>query len=661
MSDPTIEPAELTWNEQGEPRNTRFDDKYFSSEDGLEEVRYIFLANNGLPERWRERERFVIGETGFGTGLNFLATWALWRERGEPGTTLHFISVERFPLTRDDLARAHLRWPAFTELAETLRKQWPAALPGFHRLSLDSGRVILTLLFGDALEQFNQLDLPPGGGVDAWYLDGFGPRANPRMWSEPLFRQLARLSSPGATLGTFTVAGFVRRGLEGAGFRVTKVAGHGRKKQMLHGVLASNETPSPSTPWFEPPSSHQGERHAVILGAGLAGASVASALARRGWRCTVIERAERPADGASGNHAGIAMPRLSGQWDAPSRLYAEGLRYTLERLEEMGDRVPWRKTGVIQLAHDERQRGRHRKIIEGLAPPEALLRAVDAEEASRLTGLPLDEEALHLPDGAWLQPPALCRALLDHPNIEIRFNTEVATLQRYAPGWRALDSTSQLLAEAEVVVIANGWQANQLNQSAELPLQRLRGQVSHLPVNDDRPMAALCYEGYATPPFDGVSCIGASYDTDNDDLTPTQVDHRANLAMLTRWAPSLTDGVDPSGLTGRAAFRAATPDRLPLAGALPDTAFYPSAYAALHHGRRPGNYPPAKYHSGLYISAGHGSRGLVTCPLIGELIAAQLHGDPPPLERALIHALHPARFLIRELRRPPEHGVKSAV
>ena len=236
MNNDLIEPAELTWDDRGEPRNTRFDDKYFSTDDGLDEVRYLFITNNGLPERWRGRQRFTIGETGFGTGLNFLATWALWRERAEPGATLHFISVERYPLSRDDLERAHRRWPELEPSASELRKQWPALTPGEHRLELDGGRVALTLLLGVAVECYGALERPDDG-VEAWYLDGFGPSANPAMWSEPLFRELARLSAPGATLGTFTIAGFVRRGLEAAGFRVSKIPGHGRKKQMLHGTL----------------------------------------------------------------------------------------------------------------------------------------------------------------------------------------------------------------------------------------------------------------------------------------------------------------------------------------------------------------------------------------------------------------------------------------
>ena len=218
----------------GAPRSKVFDDVYFSAENGLAETEHVFIKGNNLPENWKGKERFVIAETGFGTGLNFLCAWKLFKEQADPAQKLNFISFEKFPLDADEIKVSLHHWHKhFDGYLEPLTEMYPLLVPGFHRVPLDE-KVSLTLIFDDVNEALPQVE----ANVDAWFLDGFKPSTNPDMWSEKVFENMARLSKEGATFATFTAAGGVRRGLTAAGFSVKKVQGFGRKRDMSVGCYS---------------------------------------------------------------------------------------------------------------------------------------------------------------------------------------------------------------------------------------------------------------------------------------------------------------------------------------------------------------------------------------------------------------------------------------
>ncbi|HXI86246.1 MAG TPA: tRNA (5-methylaminomethyl-2-thiouridine)(34)-methyltransferase MnmD, partial [Parvularculaceae bacterium] len=198
--------AALDWA-AGAPRSRDFDDIYFS-DDGAAEVEHVFLAGNDLAARFSSADVFWIGELGFGTGLNFLKTWALWERASKPGARLVYLSIEKFPMRAEDLARAHAAWPELGDHAARLRKGLPPPVAGLHHIDIAPG-VTLILGLGDAMNILCSLE----ARINAWFLDGFAPSKNPDMWSEALFREIAWLSAPGATVATFTVAGDVRRAL----------------------------------------------------------------------------------------------------------------------------------------------------------------------------------------------------------------------------------------------------------------------------------------------------------------------------------------------------------------------------------------------------------------------------------------------------------------
>ncbi len=276
---PALTPAVLDFHADGTAFSVTYGDVYHSANGALDQARHVFLRGNGLPQRWRGREHFVVVETGFGLGHNFLVTWQAWRDDPQACPRLHFISVEKHPVAAADLEIAHEKSGAPPALARQLHANWPMPLPGFHRIELDAGRVVLTLLFGDAEHLLPQCVAK----ADAIYLDGFAPTKNPQMWSATVFSALADLSHADTTLSTWSVASDVRAGLAQAGFNVHKTQGFTGKRYMLSGRFAG---PSDIA---GPPA--ETERSTLVIGAGLAGTGITERLAARGWQVTLLDSA----------------------------------------------------------------------------------------------------------------------------------------------------------------------------------------------------------------------------------------------------------------------------------------------------------------------------------------------------------------------------------
>lgn len=648
--------AQLDWDDQGRPRSRVFDDVYFSTDSGLDETRHVFIEQNRLGERFAALaagQRFVIGETGFGTGLNFLCAWQLFRQQAPAGARLHFVSVEKYPLSHADLQRALALWPELAELAQPLLGQYQAIHGGFQRLVLDAGRVTLTLLIGDALEQLPQLDAQ----VDAWFLDGFAPSKNPEMWTPELFAELARLAAPGASISTFTSTGWVRRLLNAAGFKMKRTPGIGHKWEVLRGEFLGwpEETPAPvaAKPWFARPP-RQGKT-ALVIGGGLAGCSSAASLAARGWQVQLLERHGQLAQEASGNPQGVLYLKLSAHGTALSQMILSGFGYTRRQLEHLQRGLDWDGCGVLQLAFNAKEAERQAQLATAF--PHDLLHILDQEQAQVRAGIGLEHGGLFFPEGGWVHPPALCQWQAGHSGIQVLTHRQVLELRRIDQQWQAWDG-EQLLASAAVVILAGAAEIKQFPASAELPLKRIRGQITRLPqtARSQALATVVCAEGYVAPPRLGEHTLGASFDFNSQDLAPTTAEHAGNLAMLREISSDLLHRLDAEHLPleelqGRAAFRCTSPDYLPIVGPLADPAAFVDTYAALGKDARQVPDLPCPWLEGLYINSGHGSRGLITAPLSGELLAAWLEDEPLPLPRNVAEACHPNRFALRRLIR----------
>jgi tRNA 5-methylaminomethyl-2-thiouridine biosynthesis bifunctional protein len=655
---PVMPHAQLDWDDQGRPYSRVFDDVYFSDQSGLDETRYVFIEQNRLAERFAalpDGGRLVIGETGFGTGLNFLCAWQVFEQHATADARLHFVSVEKYPLSPADLQRALALWPELQVFADQLLAQYVAIHQGFQRLTLANGRVTLTLLIGDALEQLPQLDAQ----IDAWFLDGFAPAKNPDMWTAELFAELARLSAPDATISTFTSTGWVRRLLNAAGFKMKRTPGIGHKWEILRGAFLGwpDEVPMPAgaKPWFMRPTSQTGERRALVIGAGLAGCATAASLAARGWQVCLLERHDAPAREASGNPQGVLYLKLSAHGTALSQLIVSGFGYTRRVLEHLQRGVDWDDCGVLQLAFSAKEAERQAQLAAAF--PEDLLHTLDQAQAEARAGIALPAGGLFYPEGGWVHPPALCQWQATQSNIQVLTHHDVLELRPVDGRWQAWDG-DRLLAEAPVVVLAGAAEIKRFSYSSELPLKRIRGQITRLPqtVESQSLSTVVCAEGYVAPARSGEHTLGASFDFNNEDLTPTEAEHAGNLQMLEEISLDLVarlgaNTLQPEALDGRAAFRCTSPDYLPIVGPLADAQAFALAYSALSKDARQIPDVPCPWLDGLYVNSGHGSRGLITAPLSGELLAAWLDNEPLPLPRAVAEACHPNRFALRRLIR----------
>ncbi len=628
---PSIVPATLDFRAENTPYSHAYDDVYHTVAGGLGQARQVFLDGNRLPSRWIGREHFTIIETGFGLGLNFLATWDAWRSDPARCAQLHFVSVEKHPFCADDLARLHAPWPELAPLSGELRHHWPALTPGIHRLHLDDGRVVLTLIFGDAVVALPQVH----AAADAFFLDGFSPARNPDLWSPAVFAQLARLAASGATLATWSVSGNVRRGLETAGFTLERRPGFGRKREMLTGHRAD----APAAYLDRP-------RRALVIGAGVAGTSVAERLAARGWQITVIDEADGPGRRASGNLAGVFRPLPSLDDNRLARITRAGFlygRHHLARLAEAGHPVRWAATGVLHLARDEKQAAKMRAVVEAHAYPPDYLTFAEQNKASHLAGWPVEQGGWWFPQGGWIQPPTLCTANLAAAgaNISTLFGRRLTRLERSHNLWVALDESGAEIARAPVAILANGVGIRAIAQAVSLPVRPARGQVSHLPAEPgSAPGVVVCRGGYVSPEVDGVRCAGATFVADDESTELRETEHRENLDKLEGILPGFASAFDPASLDGRVAFRPASPDRLPIVGAIP-------AVSAANRDTPLSDIPRQP---GLFAVSGFGARGLVWTSLMGELLASQINGDPLPLEIDLVDALDPARYLLKPPR-----------
>jgi tRNA 5-methylaminomethyl-2-thiouridine biosynthesis bifunctional protein len=694
--------AALKWDRDGLPLSEEFDDYYYSKLNGLEETQYIYLEHNQLAQRFAAlcaRQSFVIGETGFGTGLSFLASWKLWSEQAPPSAKLHYISVEKHPLCHSDLARALKLWPQLGEPAQQLAEHYPQILhPGFHRLSFEQGRVELTLIIADACDGLQQLlqsqhpaFMTTQRAVDAWFLDGFSPAKNPLMWRPELFQRVHQLSAKTATLATFAAATIVKRGLRDNGFSITTHKGFGKKREMVSGQLIHPYRPAAATefehhrhnsphpvPWAvqrkteNKAAAPAAEKAVVIIGAGIAGCHTAHALAQRGWKVTLVEQNTQLASEGSGNPQGVLYAKLSHRQETLSDFNLLALQFAQRHYQPY-----WRRNrnpidssskpaatqtstpmpigqqcGVLQLAHNPKVILAQQKLAQTY-PEQDLFQPVDAVQASAISGLPCEHSGIFYPSAGWLNPAALCHQLCDHPNIQLRLNSQVSQLTRHEQQW-CLELAPGEFIHSPNVVLTTANHLKRFEQTEQLPLKPIRGQVSYVQASttSQKLKTVICGDGYLPPASQDQHCLGATFDPKNSSLNLLDEDHQRNLKTLSQQLPAMSSSLTSGAITGgRAAFRCTTPDYLPLAGPAPIYDNYLEDYALLRKNARSSIAVAGACWPGLYVNVGHGSRGLTYTPICAEIIAAQMNAEPSPVGQDLEASLHPGRFWIRDLCR----------
>jgi tRNA 5-methylaminomethyl-2-thiouridine biosynthesis bifunctional protein len=605
-------PEIVEWQADGTPRSPRFQDIYRSSTGGLAQARHVFLRGCGLPGDWAGQPQWRILETGFGLGLNFLATWRAWKDDPQRPRMLHFASCEAWPVAAADLLRSAEAYPDLLPLATQLSQQWFGLLPGVHRLVFEDGRVLLTLYLRDVKDALRERSFH----ADSIFLDGFDPHSNPAMWDLQTLKAVARHCRRGTRIATWTVAGEVRRDLAQCGFVVEKSEGLPPKRHCLQAVF---------DPAWEPkgrqPLAAVRPGRCVVVGAGLAGAAVAASLARRGWQVAVLDAWAGAAAGASGLPVGLLAPSFSPDDNMLSRLSRSGVRATLQQCRMLlPEGEEWRGTGTLE----DRSGNAHSLAAEVPENQRPWSRAADPRQLAQ-AGLPRATPGIWHEQAAWIKPAALVRAWLAHTGVVRQGSTTVARLARGPDDWQLADAGGAVVARAELVVLAAAHGTASLIGDA-LPLQPVRGQVSWALQSPDQALPPFPVHGNGhfipdVPLPDGPAWFcGSTYERGDTDRSERAQDHRTNLAKLSALLPAVGRQLAPAFADGSVrawtGVRCASGDRRPFLG---------------------------QVQPGLWVSTAMGSRGLTFAALCAELLAARLHGEPLPLERRLAEALDTER------------------
>lgn len=618
--------AALDWTDAG-PVAREAGDVYFSAVNGLEESRTVFLAGAGFPERFSSALT-VVGELGFGTGLNFLALWDSFRRQAPASARLHFVSVEGFPLTREDAARGLSAFPELAGLSDALISAWPSPHKGAHRRVFEGGRVTLTVFHDEVEAALAQMNF----AADAWFLDGFAPAKNPDMWNSAVFAHLARLSKPGAPAATFTVAGVVRRGLAEAGFTVEKKPGFGRKRERLEAVFDGAPATRPATPF---PAIEAQEGPIAILGGGIAAASLVEALARRGRQAAVFAQGGWAA-GASSAPLGLLTPRL----EAGDRPHARALMNAFDYAVDLYGRFDLLEGGgVLRAAADGDGANRLRRLGDLLDERYVWL---DAEAASSRVGAP-SGSGLWMDAAATFRPTQLVDALAGETPAH---DVEIIALTGRPGEWRLTGADGSIFGPFAAVIVAAGHRTGALTG---LQIECTAGRVGIFR-RDGALSAPVAWGAYAAPFGPGEVLIGATHVKGEDPGAPDEAE--AELREAARSGPvDISDGLG-ARLDHWGGVRAALSDRLPVCGPSAEEG-YADRWRAAARGRSDGlSFSAGGSAGGAPLVLGAlGARGFAHAPLLAEHIAGALCGEPPALEQGGLEALHPARFAWRALKR----------
>lgn len=648
MSQPftPVLPADIDW-EQGYPYAKQFDDIYFNRDNGLEESRHVFIEGNDLPSRWlhlSEGETFMIGETGFGTGLNFLLTMQLWEEISPDNTTLYYFACEKHPMRLKDIQKALSLWPELSKYSQQLIERYPPLTPGFHQIIFPNG-IYLILMFDEAEVSLSQLIPGCCGKFDSWYLDGFAPSKNRSMWTTSLFELIGVLSHKNTHLATFSCARQVKDGLAKCGFVYEKIKGYGQKREMIKALMTDIDIDTPNLKkqcvWYYGHHHPVKQNSAIILGAGLAGCMLSYQLAQLGWNVTIIDQCSKPGESASANPRAVLFPSFSAYESPLSSLMLQAYSYA-ERFYKRIDlsQVEHDFNGMILLENTEDFSQIEKLWFEQLSP---LVNILSKESLSKKAGIELKKHGLFFPHSGWINSNELCQRLIQHNLIQFIGNKKITSLERSFNRWQVGEHS------AEVLILANGWQMKHYQETCFLPLRAIKGQMTAIKATPETQLLQMpvCGNGHVLPAYAGAHYTGTTYHIDIEDSGLRKEDDYANLNRLSKlplacqWSDEVVDHW--------AGVRTTTNDYLPIVGPIPEYQKFINNFKHLEKdaNRVIENLDP--FEPNLYAFTGFGSRGVTTIPLCANYLANFISNKLPILPTSLISALAPARFILRKI------------
>lgn len=642
--------AKLKWQQSGEPYSDEFDDVYFSKTSGVEEAEYVFLKHNNLKERFKKaQDQFIIAETGFGTGLNFLKAVQLWQENANDNAHLYYYSAEKYPLNKDDLIKALSIWHELKNVAQKLIENYPKTFySGIIPIEI-LPNITLILLIDDAAKSFKQLNIK----VDAWFLDGFAPSKNPEMWSEQLFKEMAKLSQNYTTFATFTAASNVRKALENVGFDVVKDKGFAKKREMIYGIFKENKMSSYEKykPWFKTQFKNKKLKNVAIIGAGLAGCALAYELSKSGLNITIYDKNNEIAKEASGNQIGLSRFYPSMDLNLSDQFHSMGFLILNQFVQNYQEKLDVKADGLLQLI-SQKEINWFEKIEQKRSLDEDIIQLLNSDEIKEKFNIETKNHGFYFKQGLSISPKSLCNLWLElaKENINLKLNTEVIKLEDNEKYWN-IKTKNEQYNHFDAVIIAGGYQAlKAFDQTKEISVFASVGQLNTVKLKEEINVS-ISAGGYLSPSFNkNEYIIGATF-RDNDDLSfdHRQSDLEDNLKILQKLNINHYEVID-----SRCSMRCVTSDHLPLIGLLPDfKKFRKSYYLPLKKGmitRKIEKFNEVQKNNNLYILSGFGSKGLASSLYGAKILKQQILGKPELSSIFINEAINPTRFWIKAFK-----------
>ena len=619
----------------GIPRSSMFDDIYYSIDNGFEESKYVFFKHADIEKKVITKD-ITICEFGFGTGLNFISTWYLWKQMPKKNK-ITYIAFEKYPISKEHLSKTLGNFPHLSSLYAKFLTQYNSQTDNC--IEFENRDVSFRLYIGDINQRIKELKQY----VDAWYLDGFAPSKNFSMWNQGLYNQMAKLSNDGASFSTFTAASNVRKGLEKSGFEIKKAKGFGRKREMLYGLYKSQEIHS----WYDYAAKKEKINTIAVIGGGVAGVFAAYYLAEAGMEVTLLDKESDIMQGASGNEVGMLYPRVELGQSHIGYFYLKALEHVTNFLKNTSALIEGKHyslCGLLQLAKNQDDNIRLQKISDNYSSN--VISYIDNTSLCDAIGnIGKDNNgALHFPTAGWVVIKDICSELVKHNNIQVLNNFEVNSLDYDDNIWSIKSIKNEIKVDG--VVIANSFCADSFEQVKHLDLTRVKGQIDCIkPDNITKQInKIICYGGYVTPTHSGFHHIGATYDYGDESIDTSAISSKYNLDLLSK-----NLGIQGKSCSARASVRCYSDDYMPIIGQVPKYNEYIKLYAGLKHGKQVSDIKPI-YEPNLYVNIAHGARGFLSAPH-GAYLLAQMICNNHSIDDKVNQFIHPARFIISNLKK----------
>ena len=562
----------------------------------IDECEHVFIDGNNLKNRFRDLSpdsNFLIGEIGFGIGLNFLITCKAWLKYTEHNQVLEFYSFDKYIFELEDFNEFISSSSELKEYSDQLIKYYPKNIEGIQKISLFDGRISLNLVIGDISD--TQEYIKSMTYIDAWFLDGFSPSKNPDLWSKELIKLIGNTSYKSSTISTYTSSGLVKRNLIDSGFAVGRTKGFAGKRHMLKGDALSKI------------SSKKGYgKKVAVIGSGITGCILSYLLAQKGIEVDLYEQSDSICAGASSHELLVTYPRLSAHDSAYGRFNLLSYVYATNFYENLKTQS-WKKTGVLILNHDEGTARRQKALLERRSDGK-IYRHLNYAEASELSGIEVKYDGLHFKDAGYVLPNELCGFLTGSEKINVFTNSKIENLS--GDGLKTTFTIRDEHFEYDDVCLCTGSDSSELMNIDGFSTKR--GQVSHLESigRISRINLPICAKGYISPEVSNLHIVGSSY-SDHKHTDLTQEEHLSNLKKL-----QIILDEDVKVKSGKVGLRAISKDHMPMVGKK----------------------------DGIFLNTCHGSRASVSAPICAEIISNLITEDAPPLQSRELKALCPLRF-----------------